>query len=86
MQGVATDLAFKHEAQHSVLNSRVGLAVLVHHQDNRRVEVCAKFLVGQIGYVPGAVVQLGEVGYRDIPEIFGGAIEVARGVRGQISG
>ena len=42
-----------------------------------------QFLVGEVGDVACAIVQLGDVGYGDVAQVLGRAIEVARCVVGQ---
>ena len=86
VQGARSDLAFQHQTEQGVLHRRVGLAVLVNHQDDGLVQVHPEFLVGYVTHegIFHCVGQVHHVRDRDVAQVLGRAIKVARCVSRQV--
>ena len=81
---IAAHLTLQHQAQQRSLHGRVGLAILVDHQDDRLpMQVQAQLLVGGEAHVV-LPVQILHLRDHNVAEVFGRAVEVARDVLGHI--
>ena len=80
VQLIATDLALEHEAQQGILHRRVGLTILVDHQDDRLLVMRTQLLVGGIADEGSVRASLGDARQGDVTQVLGRAVEVARRV------